>query len=127
MNVCRRHSEICRGESSIYRDVSVDFRSGGVVIYVNVEVGFYWQRVGVVVRLDDTRTRVYVAGVDVDGVVYDPASLPLGLDDIADNAIDWIERQGNELLREVAVEVNGEQFRLSDVVIDDTTVTLNLR
>ena len=127
MDICRRRSKMCRNGNSLYRNGSIDLRPGGAVIYMDVGIGFYWQRIGVVVQLDGTRTRFYVTGVDVNGIVYDLTSLPFGLGDVVNDAISQIERQGNELLRDLAVGVDGEQFRLSEAAIDETTLTLILR
>ena len=127
LNICHRRSEICRTGNSLYRNVTIDLRPGGAVVYLDAGVGFYWQPVGVVVQLDGTRTRFYVTGVDVNGIVYDPTSLPFGLDDAVIDVISQIERQGNELLRDLAVRVDGDQFRLFEAAIDDTTLTLTLR
>lgn len=126
MNVCRQRSEICNKGHELYRNVNIDLRPGGAVIYVDVGVRGYWQRIGVVVQLDSTHTRLFVVGVDVKGVVYDPETLPFGLSGIASEAISQIERQGNMLLRDLSIELSGSWYTVSEITIDETALTLTL-
>lgn len=122
--ICAQQSAICREGSSQYRNVSIDLRPGGAVVYADVNVGgLAWQRVGVVFQLDSTRTMLRVAGVDVNGGLYDYNTLPPELA----TSVDEIARLTNDVLRQMAVEASGERYTLSEIIIDDTTLTMILR
>jgi hypothetical protein len=122
--LCAQHSPICRGDDDRFRNVSIDLRPGGAVIYVDASVGgMFSQRIGVVLRLDDTRTRFVVAGVDLNGGLYDYSALPAEIVSV----VDEVERVGNDILRQLAVETGGESYMLSEVIIDDTTLTIVMR
>jgi hypothetical protein len=79
--------------------------------------------VGVVMQLDSARTQLNVVGVDVNGGLYDHRSLP---GEMA-GAVEEIARVGNDILRQLAVEAGGENYALSEIIIDDTTLTLILQ
>jgi hypothetical protein len=127
IELCSQRSVICRSGNDLYRNVSVDLRPGGAVIYADVNAGLYWQRIGVVAQLDSTNTQFYVAGVDVSGMMYDPSTLPFELNDLVTDAISQIEREGNRTLQDLAISAGGERYRLTEVNVDDTILTLILR
>lgn len=127
MDLCARRSVICRSGNNLYRNIAVDLRPGGAVVYADVNAGLYWQRVGIVTRLDETNARFYVVGVDINGIVYNPVTLPFDLDDTVADAINHIEREGNNALRELVVYAEGESYTLSSIAVDDSTLTLMLR
>ncbi|HLV37433.1 MAG TPA: hypothetical protein VKY59_20105 [Spirillospora sp.] len=122
--ICAQQSPICREGSSQYRNVVLDLRPGGAVIYADVNTGgLGWQRVGVVLQLDSSRTLLRVAGIDISGALYDHTALPGELA----GAVDEIVHVINDVLRQLAVEAGGENYTLSEIIIDDTTLTLLLR
>jgi len=122
--LCNQRSTVCSGSDGRYRNAGIDLRSGGAIIYADVNIGSgLWQRVGVVLRLDASRTRFDLVGVDIEDVLYDPASAPGGIGD----SVDEIEATGNDVLRQVALETGGQNYALSEVIIDDTTLTLVMR
>ena len=127
MDLCGRRSVICRQGNNLYRDVSVDLRAGGAVVYADVNTGLYWQRIGIVTQLNDTRTRFFVSGVDVNGVMYDPATLPFEFGELIEDAIRKIEREGNEALQDLIVTVGGEQYVLAEIAVDDAILALTFR
>lgn len=125
LQLCQQRSTLCSAGDDLLRNGSVDLRPGGAVIYadLNVQGSGYWQRVGVVLRLDASEVRFVVAGVDVDGVLYNPTSAPFGIAD----SIAEIERTGNDLLRQVALQTGGQNYTLERVILDETALTLVLR
>ncbi len=121
--LCAQQSPLCREGNDQYRSVQLDLRPGGAVIYADVNVGgLVWQRIGVVLQLDSTRTALQVAGIDINGGLYDYSALPPELV----RAVDEIARVTNDILRQLAVEAGGENYTLSEIVIDDSTLTLVL-
>jgi hypothetical protein len=122
--ICAQQSMICREGNNQYRSVALDLRPGGAVVYADVNVGgLAWQRVGVVFQLDNTRTVLRVAGVDVNGGLYDYNTLPSELG----ASVDEIARLTNDILRRMAVQAGGERYTLSEIIIDDTILTVILR
>jgi hypothetical protein len=122
--ICAQQSPICQNGNQQYRNVSIDLRPGGAIVYVDVNAsGLLWQRIGVVFQLDSSRTALVVRGIDLNGGLYDYSSLPGELS----GAVDEIGRVTNDILRQLAVEASGENYRLSEIIIDDTTLTLILR
>jgi archaellum component FlaG (FlaF/FlaG flagellin family) len=124
LELCAQRSEICRGGDSRFRKVSFDLRPGGAVIFAEVNVGgFLWQRVGVVMQLNAVRNGFTVVGVDVNGGLYDYTDLPGEIKD----AVDDIQRVGNDLFDEIVVTAGGASYQLIDVSINDTTMTLTMQ
>jgi hypothetical protein len=78
------------------REVSLDLKPGGAIVYadVNLEVG--WQRVGAVFMLDASGRQLILAGVDMDGRLY--SAPPDG--QIA-SLVAQLESEGNRALREL--------------------------
>jgi hypothetical protein len=123
MNLCRERSAICRNENPQYQNVNIDLRPGGAVIFADVTVpnlGIQ-QTAGVVLRLDSTARQFEVAGVDIGGALYDtpPGDMSALVDDI--------ERTGNNILNQLSLQASGSQYTLSEVQVDDGTLTLILR
>jgi hypothetical protein len=85
--------------------------------------GFQWQRVGVVMQLNAVRNGFAVVGVDVNGGLYDYTDLPGEIKD----AVDDIQRVGNDLFDEIVVTAGGASYQLTDVSINDTTMTLTMQ
>ncbi|PJF21199.1 MAG: hypothetical protein CUN56_12315 [Phototrophicales bacterium] len=129
LQLCAERTAACRpsGDGQ-FRNVTIDLRPGGAVIYMDVNTGFNWQRIGVVVQLDPgTNTTFRVIGVDVQGITYNPNTLPLGLGDAVMTAINQIEREGNAVLTQLALNAGGQRYTLNSVSIDETHLTLVLR
>lgn len=123
IEMCYQRADLCGNSNAQYRNARVDLRPGGAIIYADVYIpdfGF-WQPAGVVMRLDNSGRQFEVAGVDVGGVLYDLPSSGLG-DQVADVAL-----VGNELLNQVSMEASGGRYALSQVIIDDSTLTLVMR
>jgi hypothetical protein len=123
MNLCRERSDICRNENPQYQNVNIDLRPGGAVVYADVtvpNVGIT-QTAGVVLRLDSTARQFEVAGVDIGGTLYDtpPGDMSALVDDI--------ERTGNDILNQLSLQASGSQYTLSEVRVDDSTLTLIMR
>jgi hypothetical protein len=123
LNLCRERSEICRNENPQYQNVRIDLRPGGAVVYGDVTVpnlGIQ-QTAGVVLRLDGTGRQFEVAGVDIGGALYDTP--PGDMSALADD----LQRIGNDVLNQLSIQAGGSQYRLSQVQVDDTTLTLVLQ
>lgn len=123
MNLCYERSEICRDGNPQYQNVRIDLRPGGAVVYADVTVpniGIQ-QTAGVVLRLDASARQFQVAGVDIGGSLYDtpPGEMSAMVGDI--------EHTGNDLLNQLSLQAGGSQYTLSEVRVDDSTLTLILR
>jgi hypothetical protein len=124
MAICVQQSPVCQGGNDQYRNPAIDLRPGGAVIYADVNVGgLAWQRVGVVTRLDNSRTLLQVAGIDINGGLYDYTTLPPEIS----TRVDEIATLGNNVLRQLAVQAGGTNYNLSEIIIDDTTLTAILQ
>jgi hypothetical protein len=124
--LCQQRSPICNNTDSRFQNISFDLRPGGVMIYADAnlqqQIGFnLQQRLGLALRLDASRTQFEFAGIDVNGQLYN-ITLPEFADEIA-----RLERDGNALMHDVSVNAGDGQFNLSEVIADDTTLTLVLR
>lgn len=72
---------------------------------------------------DSSRTLLQVAGIDLNGRLYDSNALP---GDPA-GSVTAIEGTLNDTLRQLAVQASGEYYTLSEIIIDNTTLILILR
>ena len=122
ISLCNQYSAFCTSSGSRVRNVRVDFRSGGAILQADVYITQLasWQSVNAVVTISDDNQLV-VEGVDVGGVLYEFPDGELG------ELVRDIEWQANDFLHGATVEVNGEIYRLSSVVIDDDSLVLVLR
>jgi hypothetical protein len=122
--LCRQRSDVCGSTNPRYRNARIDLRPGGAVIYADVtlpELGGIEQAAGVVLRLDGSGQRFEFAGVDIGGTLYDAPPEGFGA------TVSDLERIGNDILNQLRLEAGGDQFALSQVSIDDSTLTLILR
>ncbi|MEQ9030392.1 MAG: hypothetical protein RLP44_16895, partial [Aggregatilineales bacterium] len=126
--LCFERSTICGGGDGNYRNAQIDLRPGGAVVYVDVNAGVFWQRIGIVMRLNTTRTRLSVIGVDIDGITYDPATLPPFLPADARqaivNALSEVEIVVNDLITQIVLRSGGETYTIIDLNVDDALLTL---
>ena len=127
--LCARRTPICRGEDPRFRNPAVDLRPGGAVLFLDVQAGPVWQRVGLVLRL--SAATVAVVGVDVDGSTYDPATLPplIPAETRAQiqAAVREIERIGAAVVGDFQVMTGGATYDLQGVSINADTLELLLR
>ena len=124
MAICVQRSDTCREGNEHFRNLALDLRPGGAVIYADVNVGgLAWQRVGGVLRLDNSRTYLQIAGIDINGGLYDYTTLPPEIS----ARVDEIATLGNDVLRQMAVQAGGTNYSLSEIIIDDTTLTVILQ
>jgi hypothetical protein len=126
MDLCHQRSTFCGPNSSDprFRNARIDLRPGGAVIYVDTtlpQLGNVPISAGVVLRWDAPSRRAVFAGVDIGGSLY--TSPPQSLAD----AIASVESQMNDLIQQVAVQAGGGRYSVSEVIVDDTTLTLILR
>jgi hypothetical protein len=123
MALCAQRTTVCSGTGGVYRNGRIDLRSGGAVIYADVFVAQLgsWQNLGVVMRTDSTNRQIEVMGVDLNGTLYAAPPTELG------SLVRDIAQTGNDILRQLALEANGERYNLSEIRIDDTTLTMIMR
>ncbi|HEX2906225.1 MAG TPA: hypothetical protein VHO69_05150 [Phototrophicaceae bacterium] len=123
MELCYQRTQACSNTNEQFRNLNLDLRPGGAVVYADVlvpQLGVT-QTIGVVLRLDSSRRQFAVAGVDISGTLYTIPPDTLG------TQVAQIAQTGNDLLRQLELEAGGGQYALAEVYIDDTTVTLVLR
>jgi hypothetical protein len=123
MELCRNSSEICRNGDSRFRNVRLDLKPGGAIVYADVALPDIniSQNVGVVLRLDTPNARFTVAGVDVGGILYQVPPSNMG------ELVSEVERVGNDVLRQLTLQAAGEHFTLTEVYIDETQLTMVMR
>lgn len=123
MQICQQISPICRGEDSRFRNVRLDLKPGGAVIYADTTLPELpiTQTLGIVLRFDTASAQFRVAGVDVGGVLYDAPPNQLGA------LVGDVERAGNDLLRQLTLQAGGSSYRLTEAQIDEHTLTLILQ
>lgn len=122
--LCRQRTEVCSNADPRYRNARIDLRPGGAVIFADVsipELGGIQQTAGVALRLDSSGRQFEFAGVDIGGTLYDVPPESFGA------TVRDLERTGNEILNQLWLEAGGEQYVLSQVSIDDTSLTITLR
>lgn len=123
MTLCRERSPICNGSDPRYQNPRIDLRPGGAVIYADVTVptqfGFTVQQTaGVVLQLDASQRQFQFAGIDLGGTLYDAPPSELG------DTVAQFEQAGNDLLNQLTIDAGGGQLALSEVRIDDTSLTV---
>lgn len=123
MALCAQRTSVCSGTGGVYRNGRIDLRNQGAVIYADVYVPQLssWQNLGVVMRLDSTNRQLQVIGVDLNGTLFAAPPTNLG------NIVRDIEQTGNDILRQLALEADNERYKLSEIRIDNTTLTLIMR
>ncbi len=125
-DLCRQRVTICSANSTDprFRNGRIDLRSGGAVIYADVtipQLGGFEQTVGIVLRWDAAARRVVAAGIDYGGTLYNPSQQALS------DTVNQIEQQANDLVQQLSVSAGGGVYTLSEVSVDDMTLTLILR
>lgn len=120
--LCQQYSVYCGTSDSRIRSATFDLRPNGAVVYADVfidQLGI-WQRVGLVLRVMD-RTELVVSGVDIGGTLY---TAPPG----------WLSQQVteaqqiiNSALDQLVVQAAGAHYRLTDISLTDSVLTLTMR
>ncbi len=131
LQLCRDRSPVCANGDGQYRNAYIDLRPNGAIVFVDINAGVFWQQVGIVLQLNDSRTVMRVVGVDINGSTYDPATLPQFLPAEARqsilNALTEVETVVNDLLQDIIVRNAGKNYRIDDVQIDNERLTLLMR
>lgn len=123
MNLCRQRTTLCSNSNPQYQNVQVDLRPGGGVVYADVslpELGIT-QRVGAVLRLDATQRQFEISGVDVGGTLYGLPSGTLGV------RVQEAAATANALLQQASLSVDGGQYALTDIRVDENSIMFVLR
>jgi hypothetical protein len=123
LDLCRQRTPVCGEGDGRVRNASIDLRPGGAVVngdFYVPQVGL-WQRAGIVLRLNSTTAQFDVAGVDVNGVLYNvpPGELR--------ESVNRVAQLGNDLLDDVVVSAGGSSLQLREIYADDNFLTLILR
>lgn len=123
MALCQQRTTVCSANGTAYRNGRIELRPGGAVIYADVYVPQLasWLPLGSVMQLDASMRQFVVVGVDFNGTLYQAPPTELG------RIITDIEQTGNDILRQLILEAEGERYHLSEMRIDDSTLTLVLR
>lgn len=123
MDLCRQRTTVCSNTNGQFRNVRIDLRPGGAVVYADVQIPQLpvEQTIGVVLRLDSSGRQFEIVGVDIGGALFGIPSGELG------DQVMQVAATGNTLLQQLELEAGGGQYRLSQVYIDDSTVTLLLQ
>lgn len=126
MDLCHQRSTFCSPNSPDprFRNARIDLRPGGAVVYIDTTLPQFQNipiPVGVVVRWDSPTHRAVVEGVDIGGQVYTAQQQSLA------EIIFTVEQQMNDLIQQLAVQVGGGRYTISEVMVDDNTLTLVLR
>ncbi len=119
ISLCNQYSAFCMSSGNRVRNVTVNFRSGGAILQADVYITQLasWQSVNAVVTISDN-TQLGIEGVDVGGVLYEFPDGELG------ELVRDVEQEANAFLRGATIEVNGDVYRLSSVVIDENSLVL---
>jgi hypothetical protein len=123
VRLCEQRGPNCGIQDTRVQRPRFDLRPGGAVVYADVtlpELGNVSQTVGAVLALNTSNT-FRLAGVDLNGMLY---AVP---PDMLDGLAGEIERTGNELLAQVALQANGRAYTLDAITITETAATLVLR
>lgn len=126
MDICYQRSTICTPSSTDprIRNARIDLRPGGAVVYMDTtlpQLGNVPLPAGVVLRWDSPSHRVVFTGVDIAGQLYSVP--PQSLSDL----VATVETQMNDLVQQLAVQMGGSIYRVSDVIVDDDNLTVILR
>src|SRR5215207_7308933 len=123
LEICRQRSPVCNGSDPRFQNTRLDLQPNGAVIYADVSVptqfGFTVQQpAGFVLQLDSSRRQFQFAGIDLNGNLYTnpPAQF-------ADQEQQF-EQTGNDILNQVTLDAGTGNLALSEVIIDDATLTL---
>lgn len=122
LDLCYQYSDLCEAANGPIRNATIDLRPGGGVIYGEVYLPELnrWQNIGVVMQVNSFN-RVDVLGIDLDGTLY---SAPPGF--VADQ-VAQMEQTVNDILNQLVLESGENAYRLSQVIVTDTLLTLLFR
>lgn len=120
--LCREINPICRDGTEQFRNVNIDLRVGGAVVYADVVVPQLGttQRLGVVLVLDGSAQRFRVAGVDLNGALFDVSAVSF-VD------LTQIEQIGNDVLAQLVLQAGGSSYTLVGVNITDSDLVVVLQ
>ncbi|MFZ4816899.1 MAG: hypothetical protein ACOYL5_20350 [Phototrophicaceae bacterium] len=129
LRLCNELSTLCSpagysSETVSIRNVTGDLKQGGLILYGDIEqanLPGLSQQIGIVMQVDSSGQRLAVRGVDVGGILY--SAPPDGLGELVAEA----ERTANETIQQLAVSAGGGQYNVSQLAIDETTLTVILR
>ncbi|MCC6616677.1 MAG: hypothetical protein IT320_24600 [Anaerolineae bacterium] len=124
ITLCARYTPLCQNADPRFQNLTIDLRPGGAIVYADVtvpELGGVSQRVGAIMRVDASGRQVEFEGVDIGGTRYTAPPGTLA------NQITQYEQVANDVLQQVIVQAGGGSYRLSDILINDSSMTLVMR
>jgi len=122
--LCAQYTPLCQNADPRFQNLSIDLRPGGAIVYADVtvpELGGVSQRVGAIMRVDASGRQMEFEGVDIGGTRY---TAPPGT---LSNQIAEYEQLANNVLQQVIVQAGGGSYRLSAILINDSSMTLVMR
>jgi hypothetical protein len=114
---CQQYSPICSSGSSQISNASFDFKPNAVIVRGQFQIPAVS---GLVVQVQN-ENRLAVLGLEVAGSIFAPSS-PEQVALIEDAAA-----QVNGLLQNLTAQTGGASYTLSNIIIDETTMTLIMR
>ena len=121
LELCQTYSDVCTPAGANVRNARFDIEPGGAIVTTDVRIPetAIWQTVDIVVQLAGPK-RVDVLGLDVDGVLYNvPSSLK--------PSVDEAEGQINNLLNQISINANNDNYTLERIIAEDGALTAILR
>lgn len=121
LTLCQQISAICSTGNDQIRGISFDLRPNGLIVNAELLIPTLniWQPVGIVFQ--QVGQRLGVVGVDVNGTLYTDPPAPYNA------LVGQAETLVNDLMYQLSASVGGNNYTLSDVYLDDQTITLILR
>lgn len=105
--------------TSQLRNTRAALKSGGLIIYAEINLGVYWQPVGAVFNLDDSGRQFVIAGVDIDGQLLSaPPSGPIA------EGVKALEENGNRALRELIIIDPEGNLAIQQIVLTEDTAQI---
>ncbi len=129
LSICQQRSPLCNGSDPRFKNPRIDLRPGGVVFYADATIPNQYnvtlsQTVGVVMKLDASGKQFQFAGIDIGGELFDINNMPAQFAE----TVDKMQQGANALLTQVTVNAgSGQALTVSEINIDDNTLTLILR
>lgn len=120
MNLCYQHADVCQTTTEQYRNVRLDLRPNGMILYADVYLKDFslWQPAGIIMQLNADQRHLDVVGVDVNGTIYGLPPAGLG------ETVAQIAQQANNLLERISLDASGRRYALDQIQITETAVTL---
>lgn len=120
--LCGQYTDVCTDSGNGLRNVSIDLQTGQATITGDAFISNLntWQPISVLVSLTPDN-RVQVEGVSINGTLF---AIP---DNEIGNRIRNIQTTANQAISQLAIQSNGDSYRLSDIAITETQLVATFR